>query len=210
MKNYSSAVDVKIAIEEKLARYFGCTAKDASTEQVYKAVAMTVKDILTDKRGAFKNKVNEAGQKRVYYMCMEFLLGRSLKTNLCNLGLSDKYKEALSTIGVDLDDLYECEPDAGLGNGGLGRLAACFMDSLSSLDYPATGFSICYEYGLFKQKIIDGMQIELPDVWLPGGEVWLVPRTDRIYHVRLGGKVKESWKDGHLDILTSYTRTATR
>ena len=201
MKNYSSSVDVKNAIEEKLARYFGCTAKDASTEQVYKAVAMTVKDILTDKRGAFKNRVNEEGQKRVYYMCMEFLLGRSLKTNLCNLGLSGKYKEALSEMGVELDDLYECEPDAGLGNGGLGRLAACFMDSLSSLDYPATGFSICYEYGLFKQKIIDGMQIELPDVWLPGGEVWLVPRTDRIYHVRLGGRVKESWKDGHLDII---------
>ena len=201
MKNYSSAVDVKKAIEEKLARYFGCTVKDASTDQVYKAVAMTVKDILTDKRGEFKNKVNEAGQKRVYYMCMEFLLGRSLKTNLCNLGLSDKYREALTEIGVELDDLYECEPDAGLGNGGLGRLAACFMDSLSSLDYPATGFSICYEYGLFKQKIIDGMQIELPDVWLPGGEVWLVPRTDRIYHVRLGGRVKESWKDGHLDII---------
>ena len=201
MKNYSSAIDVKKAIEEKLARYFGCTAKDASTEQVYKAVSMTVKDILTDKRGAFKNKVNETGQKRVYYMCMEFLLGRSLKTNLCNLGLSDKYKEALSEIGIERDDLYECEPDAGLGNGGLGRLSACFMDSLSALDYPATGFSICYEYGLFKQKIIDGTQIELPDVWLPGGEVWLVPRTDRIYHVRLGGKIKESWKDGHLDIV---------
>ena len=201
MKNYSSAVDVKKAIEEKLSRYFGCTAKDASTDQVYKAVAMTVKDVLTDKRGEFKNRVNAEGQKRVYYMCMEFLLGRSLKTNLCNLGLGDKYKEALSEMGVELDELYECEPDAGLGNGGLGRLAACFMDSLSSLDYPATGFSICYEYGLFKQKIIDGMQIELPDVWLPGGEVWLVPRTDRIYHVRLGGRVKESWKDGHLDII---------
>ncbi len=201
MKNYSSSVDVKNAIEEKLSRYFGCTAKDASIDQVYKAVAMTVKDVLTDKRGAFKNRVNAEGQKRVYYMCMEFLLGRSLRTNLCNLGLSDKYKEALSGMGVELDELYECEPDAGLGNGGLGRLAACFMDALSSLDYAATGFSICYEYGLFKQKIIDGMQIELPDVWLPGGEVWLVPRTDRIYHVRLGGRVKESWKDGHLDII---------
>ena len=201
MKKYSSSTDVKKAIEEKLSRYFGCTAKDASTEQMYKAVAMTVKDVLTEKRGAFKERVNAEGQKRVYYMCMEFLLGRSLKTNLCNLGLCDEYREALSGMGVELDDLYECEPDAGLGNGGLGRLAACFMDSLSSLDYPARGFSICYEYGLFKQKIIDGMQIELPDVWLPGGEVWLVPRTDRIYHVRFGGKVKESWKDGHLDII---------
>ncbi len=201
MKNYTSKNDVEKAIEEKLSRYFGCTTKDASTEQLYKAVTMTVKDVLTEKRGDFKNTVNEVGGKRVYYMCIEFLLGRSLKTSLGNLGLSNMYKDALADYGVELDDLFECEPDAGLGNGGLGRLAACFMDSLSSLDYPATGFSICYEYGLFKQKIIDGMQIELPDMWLPGGEVWLVPRTDRIYHVRLGGKVKEVWNNGHLDIV---------
>ncbi len=201
MNNYSSVNEVKNSIEAKLARYFGCTPKDASQEQIYKAVAMTVKDILTDKRGDFKQKVNAQGAKRVYYMCMEFLLGRSLKTNLCNLGLSEKYAEALKDMGVELESLYECEPDAGLGNGGLGRLAACFMDSLSSLDYPATGFSICYDYGLFKQMIVDGMQIELPDVWLPGGEVWLVPRTDRIYHVRFGGKVKEEWQNGHLNII---------
>ncbi|MBQ1229742.1 MAG: glycogen/starch/alpha-glucan phosphorylase, partial [Clostridia bacterium] len=138
---------------------------------------------------------------RVYYMCMEFLLGRSLKTNICNLGLDAAYEQALSEMGFSLEDLYECEPDAGLGNGGLGRLAACFMDSLSSLDYPATGFSICYEYGLFKQMIVDGMQIELPDVWLPGGEVWLVPRTDRIYKVRFGGRVREEWREGHCEII---------
>ena len=192
---------VKQKIEEKLSRYFGCTSKDASRDQMYKAVAMTVKDILTEKRGHFKQEVNEAGAKRVYYMSIEFLLGRSLKTNLCNLGLAEEYAATLKEFGVNLEDLYECEPDAGLGNGGLGRLAACFMDSLSSLDYPATGFSICYEYGLFKQRIVDGMQVELPDIWLPGGEVWLVPRTDRIYHVKMGGRVKENWKDGHLEIL---------
>jgi len=193
--------DVKKALVSKLERYFGCTAADASRDQLYKATVMTVKDILTDKRGSFKQEINSKGEKRVYYMCIEFLLGRSLRTNLCNLGLENKYAEALSELGADLDDIYECEPDAGLGNGGLGRLAACFMDSLSSLDYPATGFSICYDYGLFKQKIVDGMQVELPDIWLPGGEVWLVPRTDRIYHVKLGGKVKEEWRDGHLNII---------
>ncbi len=134
-------------------------------------------------------------------MSIEFLLGRSLKTNLCNLGLSDEYGEALKEYGFTLDDIYECEPDAGLGNGGLGRLAACFMDSLSSLDYPATGFSICYEYGFFKQMIVDGMQVELPDIWLPGGEVWLVPRTDRIFKVKMGGRVRENWKDGHCEII---------
>ncbi len=192
--------EVKENIEAKLSRYFGCIPKDATREQMYKAASMTIKDILTSKRGDFKHEVNNKGAKRVYYMSIEFLLGRSLKTNICNLGLSKEYKEALAELGFELEDIYECEPDAGLGNGGLGRLAACFMDSLSSLDYPATGFSICYEYGIFKQMIVDGMQIELPDIWLPGGEVWLVPRTDRIYHVKMGGRVVESWQDGHLHI----------
>ena len=199
--NYTpNAKEVKKNIEEKLSRHFGANAAEATREQLYKAAALTVKDILTDKRSKFKDKVNEAGAKRVYYMCMEFLLGRSLKTNLCNLGLQEAYAKALKSLGVTLDELYECEPDAGLGNGGLGRLAACFMDSLSSLDYPATGFSLCYEYGLFKQMIVDGMQIELPDAWLPGGEVWLVPRADRVYRVRFGGKVKEFWQNGRLEI----------
>ncbi len=193
--------DVKENIEAKLSRYFGCTPKDASRDQIYKAVSMTVKDILTEKRGDFKQEVNAKGAKRVYYMCVEFLLGRSLKTNLCNLGLDKAYADALKEYGFDLEDIYSCEPDAGLGNGGLGRLAACFMDSLSSLDYPATGFSICYEYGFFKQMIVDGMQVELPDNWLPGGEVWLVPRTDRIYRVKMGGHIRENWNDGHLEIL---------
>ena len=201
MANSPTTKQVKENIEAKLSRQFGCTAAEASRDQMYKAAALTVKDILTAKRGDFKKNVNQAGAKRVYYMCMEFLLGRSLKTNLCNLGLSEDYRSALSELGFDLEDLYECEPDAGLGNGGLGRLAACFMDSLSSLDYPATGFSICYEYGLFKQMIVDGMQIELPDIWRPGGEVWLVPRTDRIYHVKMGGHVREEWKNNHLEII---------
>ena len=192
---------IKENIETKLSRYFGCTAAEASADQMYKAVSMTVRDILTEKRGEFKKEVNKVGAKRVYYMCMEFLLGRSLKTNVCNLGLSKEYGEALKKLGFDLNDLYECEPDAGLGNGGLGRLAACFMDSLSSLDYPATGFSICYEYGLFNQMIVDGMQVELPDVWLPGGEVWLVPRTDRTFIVRFGGHVREQWENNHMTII---------
>ncbi len=200
MNHQFSVEEIQILLEEKLSRYFGCTPGEASRDQMYKAAAMTVRDFLTDQRGEYKKAVNRAGAKRVYYMCMEFLLGRSLKTNLCNLGLADTYREALKKFGQDLDDLYECEPDAGLGNGGLGRLAACFMDSLSSLNYPATGFSICYEYGLFRQKIVDGMQVELPDVWLPGGEVWLVPRTDRIFKVRFGGHIKENWNNGHLEI----------
>ena len=200
--NYKpTSAEVKDQLEGVLRRHFGCTAAEASRDQMYKAAAITIKNILSDKRSAYKKKVNQEGAKRVYYMCMEFLLGRSLKTNIYNLGLDEAYKQALAEMGFSLEDLYECEPDAGLGNGGLGRLAACFMDSLSSLDYPATGFSICYEYGLFKQMIVDGMQIELPDVWLPGGEVWLVPRTDRIYKVRFGGRVREEWREGHCEII---------
>ena len=192
--------EIKELLETKLSRNFGCSSADASAEQMYKASALTIRDILAQKRNDFKKEVNREGEKRVYYMCMEFLMGRSLKTNLHNLGLEKQYKAALKSMGFDLEDLYELEPDAGLGNGGLGRLAACFMDSLSSLDYPATGFSICYEYGLFKQRIIDGMQVEMPDVWLPGGDVWLVPRTDRIYHVKIGGRIKENWEDGKCHI----------
>ena len=197
--------EIQKNIETKLSRYFGTSPAEATREQFYKATALTVKDILTERRKAFKTKVNDEGKKRVYYMSIEFLLGRSLKTNLNNIGLADKYRSALKNLGADLDDLYEEEPDAGLGNGGLGRLAACFLDSLASLDYPATGFSICYEYGLFRQKIIDGMQVELPDVWLPGGEVWLVPRTDRTFHVRFGGHIKENWTNGRCEIIhTDY------
>ena len=176
--------EIRELIESKLSRYFGCSPAEASKDQVYKAVAMTVKDMLTEKRNTYKKQVNKVGGKRVYYMCMEFLVGRSLKNNLGNMGLTAEYRKAVDSLGFNLDELYELEPDPGLGNGGLGRLAACFMDSLSSCNYPATGFSICYEYGLFKQRIVDGMQVELPDVWLPGGEVWLTQRTDRQFIVR--------------------------
>ena len=196
-----TAAKIRDDLTIKLSRYFGCTPAEATTDQMYKATAMTVRDILTEKRGDFKKQVNRQGAKRVYYMCMEFLLGRSLKTNLCNLGLDKEYSKALGELGFAIEDLYACEPDAGLGNGGLGRLAACFMDSLSSLDYPATGFSICYEYGLFRQMIVDGIQVELPDVWLPGGEVWLVPRTDRTFHVRFGGRIREIWKEGRMEVV---------
>ena len=196
-----NAKEIRENIKTKLSCSLGCTPAEASREQMYKAVAMTVRDLLTEKRVEFRNETNRYGGKRVYYMCMEFLLGRSLKNNLCNLGLSEEYRKVLSEMGFDLDDLYECEPDAGLGNGGLGRLAACYMDALASQEYPAIGFSICYEYGLFKQKIIDGLQVEMPDIWLPGGEVWLVPRTDRTFNVKFGGHVKEYWsEDGRCDV----------
>ena len=196
----NQASDVKIKIEEKLSKYFGVTPSDASTDQMYKAVVMTILDILLEKKKQFNRKVKETKAKRIYYLCMEFLMGRSLKNNLYNLDLVESYKQVLNEYGLKLDDLYEHEPDAGLGNGGLGRLAACFLDALSSLEYPATGFSIRYEYGLFKQKIVDGWQTEMPDVWLPGGEVWLVPRSDRVLTVRFGGWVEEKYVDGKMKV----------
>ena len=139
--------------------------------------------------------------KRVYYLCMEFLLGRSLKNSIYNLNIADQYSAALQSYGITLDDLYELEPDAGLGNGGLGRLAACFMDALAAGEYPAMGFSLRYEYGLFKQKIIDGWQTELPDVWLPGGEVWLTQRSDRSCTVRFGGYTQEKWTEKGMEVI---------
>ncbi len=188
------------ALKSKLARYFGVKPEEADAEQMYKATLMSVKDILTEKRQVFHEKAKKQRPKKVYYLCMEFLIGRSLKNNLMNLGLADSYRAVLKTMGYDLDEIYEMEPDPGLGNGGLGRLAACFMDALTTQNYHATGFSICYEYGLFKQKIIDGNQVELPDNWMGGGDTWLVPRTDKAFDIRLGGSVNEDWKDGKCSI----------
>ncbi len=198
---------LQVELEDKLSNYCGVTPKDASTEQMYKAVSLTILDKLLAKKKEFNRQAKEKNAKRVYYLCMEFLVGRSLKTNLYNLGLVDQYEKILANYGVSLDELYEQEPDAGLGNGGLGRLAACFMDSLAALDYPATGFSIRYEYGLFKQKIVNGWQTEMPDVWLPGGDVWLVPRNDRKLIVRFGGQVVEKQEEGHLRI--DYVNSST-
>ena len=200
MNTAFSKAQIKDAITSKLARYFGTTPEDASDEQIYKSVVLTVKDILTERRSAFKLDTKKQRGKKIYYLCMEFLVGRSLKNNLRNLGIADIYGEVLSELGFSLDGIYNLEPDPGLGNGGLGRLAACFMDGLTTLDYPATGFSILYEYGLFKQKIIDGEQIELPDIWMPEGDVWLVPRNDKTFTVKFGGRVVESWDKGHCDI----------
>ena len=138
-------------------------------------------------------KAEEQNTKQVYYLCMEFLMGRSLKNSLFNLGLTEPVKEALAGFGVKLDKIYEMEPDAGLGNGGLGRLAACYLDGLASGKYPAMGYSIRYEYGIFRQKLVDGWQTELPDFWLPGGEVWFVEHPDDAVEVRFDGTVRDWW-----------------
>lgn len=194
--------EVKEQIKGKLARYFGVSPAEASKDQIYKAVVMSVRDVLLQKRQQFHKKTKAKRAKRVYYLCMEFLLGRSLKNSLYNLSATEIYEKAVSSYGLSLEDLYELEPDAGLGNGGLGRLAACFMDALATGNYPAMGYSLRYEYGLFKQKIVDGWQIELPDTWLPGGEAWLTQRTDKSFIVRFNGQIEEKWTENGLE--TNY------
>ena len=201
MNKKSEINEIREAIASKLSRYYATTPKEATELQMYKAVSLCVKDALTKKATEFKNAYKALHQKKLYYLCMEFLVGRQLRNNLRNLGMSEQYGEVLSEFGFDIDKIYSCEPDPGLGNGGLGRLAACFMDSLTTLDYHATGFSLCYEYGLFKQRIIDGEQIELPDVWMPDGDVWLVPRQDKKFNVRFGGHINEKWVDNKLELI---------
>ncbi len=201
MSTKLNATEIRDSLNSKLSRYFGINESDADIKQVYDATVLSVRDILATRNQEFTDKVVETKAKQVYYMCMEFLIGRSLKMNLCNLGLEDEYRKVLKEMGFDLDAVYELESDPGLGNGGLGRLASCFMDSLASQDYPARGYCLLYEYGLFKQRLVDGEQLELPDIWLPDGENWLVPRHDRAVTVRFGGTVREEWKDNHCEII---------
>ena len=187
----------KKALEEliraKLSHLFGVEPEDATNDQFYRVLSIISRDMVRDIRRDFNAESKEAGQKKVYYLCMEFLMGRSLKNTLYNLNMTETARKVLDGFGVKLDKLYDCEPDAGLGNGGLGRLAACYLDALANQGYRGMGYSILYEYGIFKQKIIDGWQTEMPDFWLPGGEVWLVPREDKTVEVKFEGKVEDSW-----------------
>lgn len=187
-------------IELKLAKMFGVKKEDASEQIMYRALCLVVKDLLTQERVEFKKKVRETGTKQIYYMSMEFLLGRSLRNHLYNSGILDVATKAVKEMGFDINRLMEIEPDAGLGNGGLGRLAAAYMDSLTACGYAAGGFSIRYDYGIFKQRIVDGWQMELPDDWLNNGDVWLNPREEDTFEVKFGGTLEENWVDGKLKV----------
>ena len=171
------------------------TPQTASTDQLYKATAMTITKILTTKAHHCKAKNVSTGKKQVSYLSIEFLIGRSLKNNLFNLNLTNTIKSILSEFDVDIEDIYNCEPDAGLGNGGLGRLAACYLDAMSNLGLNSYGYSILYEFGIFKQKIVDGWQTELPDQWLPKGKYWLNPQHELAIDVKFGGDVEEYWDE---------------
>ncbi len=185
----------KIAL--KLSHNFGLSTEEAGDDSFYKATALVLMDMMREQRKDFKDKVSEKESKIVYYLSMEFLMGRTFKNTVFNLGIEKNLKEALKGFGVKIENLYELEPDAGLGNGGLGRLAACFLDGLTYGNYPAMGYCIKYEFGIFRQKLVDGWQTEMPDFWLPGGSVWLQPRPSLAVEVKFDGYVNEAWYDNH-------------
>ena len=206
--NYSlSKKQVKELITGKLSHYFGVSAEEATNEQYYKAVALIVKDLMHEGVREFRKDAEKADSKKIYYLSMEFLMGRSLKNNLYNLNLTSTFAAALKDMGIKLEKLYDCEPDAGLGNGGLGRLAACYLDGLATQGFYGMGYSILYEAGIFKQKLVDGWQTELPDFWLPGGEVWLRPKEKDTVEVHFGGEVIDNWDNHYHSVEYRNTQT---
>ena len=183
-------------LKDKVVSECGVTLDVASAEQIYRCMAMIVRQIMSDRQKQFQAKTLGEGKKQVYYLCMEFLMGRSLRTSLFNLGLNEVAESVLADADIKIDTIYDQEPDAGLGNGGLGRLAACYLDGMATDCIPGTGYSILYEYGIFKQKIVDGWQQETADNWLPGGQVWIKSHPDQAQEIRFDGQAIETWEGG--------------
>lgn len=184
---------IKEDFPKKLQALYSVTPEEASDKQVYQVLSSVIVDILGAKRQSFINHTHSVGGKQIYYLSMEFLMGRSLKTSIYNLGIAEEVRAMLKKHTINMDKVFEHEPDAGLGNGGLGRLAACYLDGLATTGFPAMGYSLCYEYGIFQQKLEDGWQTELPDNWLPGGSVWLVPKPELAIEVHFEGDLQEYW-----------------
>ena len=188
-------------IEKRIRREFAVTPDEAVMSQVFQAAALCVRDEVMDVWADERARSSTSGNKCLIYLCAEYLIGRAFSNNLVNLGLYETYAAALAEMGYDLGAVEEQEADAGLGNGGLGRLAACFLDSLSTLGLPAMGYGIRYEYGFFRQEIQDGKQVEVPDTWSLAGDVWEAERADRVFEVKYGGYVDEQWsEDGKLTV----------
>ena len=183
-------------LQDKLTSEYGVDLSVASHQQIYRALALICRQMMSENHKKFQSKAIGTGSKQVYYLCMEFLMGRSLKMSLFNLGLNDAAQKALAEADISLDSIYEEEPDAGLGNGGLGRLAACYLDGMATTSICGTGYSILYEYGIFKQKIVDGWQQETADNWLPGGQVWIKSHPDQAQEIRFDGQAIETWEGG--------------
>ena len=191
-------------LKDKVVSECGVTLDVASAEQIYRCMAMIVRQIMSDRQKQFQAKTLGEGKKQVYYLCMEFLMGRSLRTSLFNLGLNEVAEQVLADADIKIDTIYEQEPDAGLGNGGLGRLAACYLDGMATDCIPGTGYSILYEYGIFKQKIVDGWQQETADNWLPGGQVWIKSHPDQAQEIRFDGQAIETWEGGFHHVKYEY------
>ena len=183
-------------LQDKLTSEYGVELSVASNQQIYRSLALICRQMMSENHKKFQSKAIGTGTKQVYYLCMEFLMGRSLKTSLLNLGLDEVAKKALSDADISIDSIFEEEPDAGLGNGGLGRLAACYLDGMATTGICGTGYSILYEYGIFKQKIVDGWQQETADNWLPGGQVWIKSHPDQAQEIRFDGQAIETWEGG--------------
>ena len=188
--------EFKKSVEYNVKNLFRKTIDDAKPNEAFQAVAYAIKDVIIDEWIATQKQYAKEDAKTLYYMSMEFLMGRALGNNIINIMAWDEVKEVLDEMGFDLNVLEDQEPDAALGNGGLGRLAACFLDSLATLGYPAYGCGIRYRYGMFKQKIEDGYQIEVPDEWLKDGNPFEVRRSEYATEVKFGGYVKTVWEDG--------------
>ena len=188
-----SKEEFKKSIIENVKNQYRRTIDEATPQQIFQAVSYAIKDMIIDDWIATQKQFDETGAKKVYYLSMEFLMGRALGNNIINLGAKKAVKEALEELGFDLNAIEDQEPDPALGNGGLGRLAACFLDSLATLGYPAYGCGIRYHYGMFKQKIKDGYQVEVPDEWLKNGYPFELRRPEYATEVKFGGYVKTEW-----------------
>ena len=198
---------LKEAIVQKLRLNYGCTEQQATDGEMMKACAMVLRDIMAERGVQTREETAREEKRKVHYLSLEFLMGRSLMKNAFNLELLDELTAAIDELGFKAADIFDMEPDAGLGNGGLGRLAACYLDSMTTLEIPAAGYSICYELGIFKQKIVEGQQVELPDDWMQLGDAWLLPKLQEAEEVHFGGKVRTRWDNGHLMVVhEDYTR----
>jgi len=191
-----SVEEIKRSIVEKLQRNFASDTTDATEEQLYQAVAWVVRDEIMERRAQSRGERKRQEAKKLYYLSAEFLVGRALHNNMVSLVNEEAYTQALNELEIERSNLFEVENDPGLGNGGLGRLASCFLDSLATLKLPAMGMTIRYEFGLFRQKIVDGFQVEMPDNWLSQENIWEICRPSEACEVKFGGWVEEYQDNG--------------
>ncbi|MBR6678437.1 MAG: glycogen/starch/alpha-glucan phosphorylase [Oscillospiraceae bacterium] len=189
-------IEMKKAILDKLSLSLGTKPEMAMESDMMRACALVLRDVMALREMQTTNDKRMANKRKVHYLSLEFLMGRSLMKNACNLGVLEAMSEALEELGFKAGDVFEAEPDAGLGNGGLGRLAACYLDSMTTLEIPASGYSICYDLGIFRQKIVEGQQVELPDEWRDIGGSWLIEKPVEAQEVHFGGRIREFWDRG--------------